>query len=393
MAGTQPGHSPTTNTRAGSASTPPAKPRTLDARRARGRTSTAPPAETGLHPSTTPTPTTCTYHVAMVADAVDAALREAQALLGTGQAPTPRPLQITTANPAGVASWRGIASDRATATSAQLAADIQQLRNTHLRAAAAIEHANAVVADARHQLAAIQAEWEHDKAVLSPIANTPAGHAALLAAGALRIDEAGALVVGLASQLATLAQEVLALTSELPTTPEADDGIQLIDHTVPQAPPPDPDKPPTGTEIAEVLHQLPIGNRPHIREVRTPEDLQNLWEWAIQGGTQIPDGYGQPSKGTRYQLPDGTTIGQRPVAGSNNLPALDFTIPGQDYTKVHINPRGGVPDMPTPATPPDPTWGTYIPPEELINSDNPALRILGQMILDQLGPNNPRGHG
>ena len=93
------------------------------------------------------------------------------------------------------------------------------------------------------------------------------------------------------------------------------------------------------------------------------------------------------------QLPDGTTIGQRPVAGSNNLPALDFTIPGQDYTKVHINPRGGVPDMPTPATPPDPTWGTYIPPEELINSDNPALRILGQMILDQLGPNNPRGHG
>ena len=329
----------------------------------------------------------------MVADAVDAALREAHTLLGTGHAPTPPPFHIPTTSPTSVAPWRGNASDRATATSAQLAADLQQLRSTHLSAATAIAHANAVVADARHQLAAIQTEWEHDKAVFSPIANTPAGHAALLAAGALRIDEAGALVADTASQLTTLAQEVSALTSELPTTPEAaEDSIQLVDHTVPQAPPPDPDQPPTGTEIAEVLHQLPIGNRPHIREVRTPEDLRNLWEWAIQGGTEIPDGYGQPGKGTRFQLPDGTTIGQRPVAGSNNLPALDFTIPGQDYTKVHINPRGGVPDIPTPATQPDPTWGTYIPPEELINSDNPALRILGQMILDQLGPNNPRGH-
>ena len=93
----------------------------------------------------TRTPTNCTYHVAMVADAVDAALREAHTLLGTGHAPTPPPFHIPTTSPTSVAPWRGNASDRATATSAQLAADLQQLRSTHLSAATAIAHANAVV--------------------------------------------------------------------------------------------------------------------------------------------------------------------------------------------------------------------------------------------------------
>lgn len=328
----------------------------------------------------------------MVIGAVDAALRYAVALLGNGQRPQPLPFEITAAA-TGESSWRGIASDQATAAAAQLSSGVQQLQGAHRSAAAAIGHATALVADARHQLAAVQSEWERDKAALSVLADTPAGHSALLAAGTLRIEEIGSLVTNTASQLATLAQEVSALTTQLPTTPDRpDDGIQLVDHTVVQAPPPNPDTPPTGAEIAEVLQQLPVGNRPHIREVRTAQDLENLWEWAIQGGTEIPEGYGLPGKGTRFRLPDGTAVGQRPVAESNNLPALDFTIPGHEYTKVHINPRGGIPEVPTAATLPGPTWGTYVSPEELINNDNPALRILGQMLLDQLSLNSPRGH-
>ena len=100
-----------------------------------------------------------------------------------------------------------------------------------------------------------------------------------------------------------------------------------------------------------MLDKLPVGNQPFVKEVRSAEDLQNLWKWAKQHGVEIPNGYGDASKGTRYQLPDGTTIGQRWSAESNGKPALDINLPDQGgYTKVHINPRGGVPEIPAPAS-------------------------------------------
>jgi hypothetical protein len=62
--------------------------------------------------------------------------------------------------------------------------------------------------------------------------------------------------------------------------------------------------------------------------------------------SELPDGYRDSGKGTMYELPDGTTIGQRPIAESNGRPALDINVPGDGYTKVHVNPRGGVPEIP-----------------------------------------------
>lgn len=109
---------------------------------------------------------------------------------------------------------------------------------------------------------------------------------------------------------------------------------------------------PGGSDIRGVLEKLPVGDRPDVREVRSAQDLENLWKWAKQHGVEMPNGYGDPGKGTRYRLPDGTTIGQRWTAESNGKPVLDINIPDQGgYTKVHINPRGGVPEVPAPGAP------------------------------------------
>jgi hypothetical protein len=104
---------------------------------------------------------------------------------------------------------------------------------------------------------------------------------------------------------------------------------------------------------------------------------------------EIPNAYGDPSKGTRYQLPDGTVIGQRWSAGSTGKPVLDFDIPGRGgYMKIHINPRGGVPDIPAPArtalpeaplvrVPVEPQWVARPPVQPVPGRAGPAPPLAG----------------
>jgi hypothetical protein len=126
--------------------------------------------------------------------------------------------------------------------------------------------------------------------------------------------------------------------------------VQLVDNKFKQSPPPADDSGTGGdpaSEIRRVLDKLPQGNKPWIREVRSPQDLENLWNWMRQNGTEVPNAYGDPSKGTAVILPDGTRVGQRSAAGSTGQPALDVKIPGErGELKVHINPRGGIPEIP-----------------------------------------------
>jgi hypothetical protein len=93
---------------------------------------------------------------------------------------------------------------------------------------------------------------------------------------------------------------------------------------------------------------LPEGNRPEIREIRTAQDLQNLWRFMRQDAVEIPSAYGDSAKGIWVATPDGTQVGQRFAAESTKQAALDIKIPGErGYLKVHINPRGGVPEIPS----------------------------------------------
>jgi hypothetical protein len=134
------------------------------------------------------------------------------------------------------------------------------------------------------------------------------------------------------------------------------DRVQAVDRHWKQGPTPTP-KPvstngPSADDIRRVLEQLPQGSKPQIREVRSPEELERLWEWMTQNGTDNPNLYGDPAKGEWKGLPDSTRVGRREAADSTKQPALDVHFPGENgYTKVHINPRGGVPNIPKRARP------------------------------------------
>nr|BBX81466.1 hypothetical protein MFLOJ_52530 [Mycobacterium florentinum] len=120
--------------------------------------------------------------------------------------------------------------------------------------------------------------------------------------------------------------------------------IQAVDlHTFRDAPNPEPGQTdgPSGDDIRRVLDKLPAGNRPSIREVRTPQDLENLLNWAKQHEVEIPNAYGDPSKGVEYQLPDGTRIGRRWSAEPNGQQVLDIKFPDRgDYENPYQPTRG-----------------------------------------------------
>ncbi|BBZ67159.1 hypothetical protein MINS_25880 [Mycolicibacterium insubricum] len=137
---------------------------------------------------------------------------------------------------------------------------------------------------------------------------------------------------------------------------ESNDGtIQLVDNRIkldPQVPTPPPDPTPTGKDVVSVLNKLPKGNSVEIREVRSLEELDKVWNWLKEHGTPVQNPYGDPSKGAEITLPDGTRVGRRVVGNTTNGATLDINVPGEGYNKVHVNPdRGGVAQIPEPARP------------------------------------------
>ncbi len=81
----------------------------------------------------------------------------------------------------------------------------------------------------------------------------------------------------------------------VPAAPAQGNRIQAVDNRTwkqdpTPAPPPEPATGPSADDIRKVLDKLPVGNSPDVREIRSPEDLQNLWRWAQQNGVEIPNG-------------------------------------------------------------------------------------------------------
>ena len=135
--------------------------------------------------------------------------------------------------------------------------------------------------------------------------------------------------------------------------PPTNGQVNAVDsRTFKQAPTPPPPSPkgPSADDMRKVIEKLPKGSSDSIREVRTPEDLQNLKRWLTEHGVDGYNRYRDPGKGSWTDLPDGSKVGERNAAGSTGQNALDIDLSGPngtEYWKVHINPKtGGVPDIP-----------------------------------------------
>ena len=170
--------------------------------------------------------------------------------------------------------------------------------------------------------------------------------------------------------------------------PVAHDGkIQLVDWK--QAPAPTPDPGHTGQDVRKAIKSLPKGTAPFIGEIRSEQDLRNLWDWASEGSTPST---GSKYPGTERLLPDGTRIGMRNSDGHG--PAMEIRTPDKSYTKVHVNEaRGGVPEISThTAGPPEGAAPEqHAPAESAPVEDAPAEGAAPRPAPDPSAPIGPAG--
>jgi hypothetical protein len=128
-----------------------------------------------------------------------------------------------------------------------------------------------------------------------------------------------------------------------PTAPSPKPKIRAVDnHTFKQDPAPhDPNadspwrklpSPKTLDEVRDALRQLRHGrNAPH-RELDTPDQISDFWDWLTRGAKDLP-----PRGDTaRKTLDDGTEVDLRPDSSSGG-PTIDVVTPGSGQNpKVHL---------------------------------------------------------
>lgn len=163
----------------------------------------------------------------MLTDTVDDVLGHARTLLGAGQPPAPPATRPTGSPLAPPEQWDSPASSAAGTVLARLGTHRSQLESARSGAAATISAGQAIVHTARTGLAAIATGWHTDKQILTPLAGTAEGQAALLQAGTQAVSETRALVVDAANQFRAAATGVGAAIQELPA---ADDHLAPLDN-------------------------------------------------------------------------------------------------------------------------------------------------------------------
>jgi len=148
-----------------------------------------------------------------------------------------------------------------------------------------------------------------------------------------------------------------------PTAPRKPEIRAVDNHSFKQDPAPrDPNadlpwqqQPPPKTldEAREALRQLQRGKNPPVREVKTPEELKEFWDWLTKGAKDLP-----PRGDTaRKVLDDGTEVDLRPNSSSGG-PTIEVVTPGSGKNpKVHL-PLPTSEDPP-PASSPAPTSGDH----------------------------------
>jgi uncharacterized protein RhaS with RHS repeats len=88
------------------------------------------------------------------------------------------------------------------------------------------------------------------------------------------------------------------------------------------------------SEIEATFGQLARGNRPDVRVVASPVELQNLFRTWSRGATAIK---GSTYPGSSMKLPDGTIVQIRDFSRSGG-PTIDVRLPSGEPIKVHVKP-------------------------------------------------------
>ena len=262
--------------------------------------------------------------------------------------------------------WQGEAADalRATAHSDMLttsgvvdqlqdAAGVARSGASDLEAARsqvryAVEDARSAGFDVSENLAVT------DRTTGGSVAQRAARQAAAQAFAAQIGSRAAQLVSTDAQVAARVTAAMAGVGSTFPKTHAGNGQVHAVDNrTFKKSPgkPPSPPKGPSPSDMRKVIEKLPTGKRPGIKEVRTPEDLQDLKNWLTEHGTDMDSRY-EPGKGQWKRLPDGSEVGERYAADSTGRGALEIDLKASDGTKqhwkIHINPKtGGVPEFPT----------------------------------------------
>jgi hypothetical protein len=126
-----------------------------------------------------------------------------------------------------------------------------------------------------------------------------------------------------------------------PHVPPRRPEIRAVDNHWKRDPPPGPgadrpweNQPPPRTldEVRDALRQLRRGNNSPNRELDTPEEIKEFWDWLSKGATGDLPPVGFPRK----VLEDGTEVKMRPDSDSGG-PVIDVIPPGaKKGPKVHL---------------------------------------------------------
>uniref|UniRef100_UPI0037423A39 hypothetical protein n=1 Tax=Mycobacterium avium TaxID=1764 RepID=UPI0037423A39 len=172
------------------------------------------------------------------------------------------------------------------------------------------------------------------------------------------IRQRAAQLVGLDQQVAGRVTAAMAgIRETFPQSPSTNTPpkpqIQAVDRHWKQDPAPTPepdpdtpwqDRPPPRTlkDVRDALRQLRPGVNKPVREVDTPDELKNFWDWLTKGARDLP-----PRGDTlRKALGDGTEIDLRPDSESGG-PTIEVVTPSGKNPKVHL-PLPFVDDPPEP---------------------------------------------
>ncbi|MBE5477735.1 hypothetical protein E3G68_005068 [Mycobacteroides abscessus] len=163
-----------------------------------------------------------------VVEAVDAVIREARTLLGSGHGAVPSaPTQ--SGAPATPHGWNGEAAGAAESTSTRLHGLRGKLSDAHTAAITAMSVGPDIARNAHNGLDSIETGWQTDKEQLGPFAGTPEGNLAIALAGQGRIAETQSLVFDIATQYGDAAANVDDATANLPQTEEHAPGTDPAD--------------------------------------------------------------------------------------------------------------------------------------------------------------------